>query len=55
MTIFFLFFCEKPIAIEIGPTRPKYMVMMIITFPAIVKFGVNPLVKPTVASADTHS
>ena len=43
------------IASEIGPTLPRYIVAVIMIFPAIFRVGVSALVSPTVAVALTVS
>ena len=40
---------------EIGPTRPKYIVMMMMILPAVPSAGVSPLESPTVPMALTTS
>ena len=51
----FAFFRLNAMAKEIGPTRPKYMVAIIINLPNVFKEPVRFLVRPTVAVALTVS
>ena len=55
LIFFFSLLKLKAMAREIGPTRPKYMVAMIISFPQMFKNGVRFRVRPTVAVALTVS
>ena len=49
------FFVKNAIAREIGPTLPRYIVAIIISFHAVFRLGVRALVRPTVAVALTVS
>ena len=49
------FFPPKAIAMDIGPTLPKYMVKIIIIFPTLLSVPVKPRESPTVAVALTVS
>ena len=49
------FLLAKARTTVIGPTLPKYIVIIIITFPTAERYGVNPSVNPTVAKADVTS
>ena len=40
---------------EMGPTLPRYMVPMMMVFPALFRYGVRSRVRPTVAVALTVS
>lgn len=52
---FFSFVVLNAITSDIGPTRPRYIVTIIISFPHILSIGVKFLVRPTVAVALTVS
>ena len=55
MTFWLSSLLPRATANEIGPTLPKYMVIIIIIFPARFSVGVNALESPTVAVALTVS
>ncbi len=55
MMFFVSFFVFRAIIREIGPTLPRYMVMMIMILPQRFSSDVRLLVRPTVAAALTVS
>ena len=55
MTFWLSFLLPSATASEMGPTLPKYMVTMIISFPTVLSVAVRFLERPTVAVALTVS